>query len=42
MPGVVNHAIDTTSATQFPTTFGEPIQTFEIVSVQSHMLGVTS
>jgi hypothetical protein len=38
---VVNHQIDMTAAIPSPTTFGEQLQTLEIISGQSHMLAVT-
>jgi len=42
VPAVVKPQIDTTAATPSPTTFGEHIQTIEIVRGQSPMTAVTS
>ena len=41
VPAVVNHQIDQIAATPCPTTFGERMQTLEIVSGQSQMPAVT-
>jgi len=42
VPAVVNHQVDPIAATPSPTTFGEHMQTLEIVSAQSQMPAVTS
>jgi len=42
VPAVVTHQIDTTAATPSPTTFGEHMQTLDMVRGQSPMTAVTS
>jgi hypothetical protein len=42
VPAVVNHQIDPIAATPSPTTFGEDMQTLDIVSGQSQMPAATS